>query len=853
LYTSWKYNISGDEDKLIVFMLRMAAPLYRLIEEFSPTVESWMEYEERLEFCMIAHGIAVTEKKEAHFISCIGASNFSLLRSLASAQGIKEKPYYDLVKILRDHFCPKPSEVGQWFRFNACVSKPGESVAAFVANLRTLSQECEFGDSLEVMIRDRLVFGINDKAIQKRLLAEPKLTYEKAVELAQELESADRDMQLLHGKKELVQSALNSHSQPIQKVSNPSRRVLKCFRCGVSGHIATKCRIRKDIICNKCGKVGHIQNACRGSKPPLAVSLPTAYSNPVRQIQENEEVLPERVEQPLYHVQAKRGVPPILVQVVIDGITVPMEVDTGASVSLMYEKVFTELWPDQLLLPTDVNFSDYNENSIPVLGSCEVKVEYQGQTAIVPLVIVRGSGSSLMGRNWLNNIVLDWKSINTVIQKSPIKSLLNRYHDILKDSLGTLKGYKASIYVDSKVTPKFCRARVVPYAMRDKVSAELDRLVQEGTLEPVEISDWAAPIVTLVKSDMTSVRICGDFSVTVNPVSKLDLYPIPKVEDIFGTLTKGKVFSKIDLSHAYQQVPLEKESQKFVVINTQKGLFRFTRLPFGLSSAPGIFQRVMDCLLKGIPNVAVYLDDILVTGDSEQEHLNILDRVFARLSEAGLHIKLSKCYFMKSSIEYLGHRIDESGIHPLSDKVEAIHKAPKPTSIQELKSYLGLLSYYSKFLPNVSSVLFPLYRLLRKDHPWMCGKEQQVAFEKSKKLLSSSSFLTHFDSNLPIVLSCDASAYGIGAVLAHRFPDGSEKPIGYASCTLNQAERNYSQLEKEGLSCIFGIKRFHSYVFGHPFQFVTDQKPLQSLFKAHSSILDQASARIKRRSLFVII
>lgn len=181
---------------------------------------------------------------------------------------------------------------------------------------------------------------------------------------------------------------------------------------------------------------------------------------------------------------------------------------------------------------------------------------------------------------------------------------------------------------------------------------------------------------------------------------------------------------------------------------------------------------------------------------------------------------------MKPSITYLGHKIDQIGLHPLTEKVEAIHKAPTPKSVQELKSYLGLLTYYSKFLPSMSSTLYPLYRLLQKDQQWSWKEEHQKAFECSKSLLSSSSLLINFDPALPLILSCDTSTYGIGAVLAHRLPDGSEKPIGYASRTLNKAECNYSQIEKEGLSCIFGIKKFNAYLFGHPFELITDHKPL---------------------------
>ena len=263
---------------------------------------------------------------------------------------------------------------------------------------------------------------------------------------------------------------------------------------------------------------------------------------------------------------------------------------------------------------------------------------------------------------------------------------------VFKDGLGTLKGFEAKISIDPNVKPRFSRTRSVPYALRDKVEAGLQRLVREGTLEPVQFADWASPIVVVLKADKQNVRICGDFKQTLNPVSKLDTYPIPKVEDYFAKLAGGKTFTKLDLSQAYQQLPLDKESKKYVVINIQKGLFRYTRLPYGISSAPGIFQRVMETLLQGIPGVVVYLDDILVTGTTREKHLQALREVLSRIEKAGLLLKKMKCQFMAPAVTYLGHRIDAEGLHPLAEKVRAIEEAPPPHNVQELKSYLGLLT-----------------------------------------------------------------------------------------------------------------------------------------------------------------
>ena len=350
------------------------------------------------------------------------------------------------------------------------------------------------------------------------------------------------------------------------------------------------------------------------------------------------------------------------------------------------------------------------------MGTVDVQVSYENQSAVLPLVVVKGEGPTLFGRNWLEKIKLNWHSIHYILNPG-LQEVLSKYADVFKEGLGTFSNYKAKIKVEADATPKFCKARTVPYAMHQKVGEEIDRLVSEGTLEPVDHSDWAAPVVAVLKSDKKSVRLCGDFQMTVNPVSKLNRYPIPKVEDLFATLEGGATFTKLDLSQAYLQLKLDPESRKYVVINTHKGLFRYTRLPYGISSATGIFQKVMESLLQGIPQVAVYIDDILITGASESEHLQSLEEVLRRLERAGLRAKKSKCKFMVPSVTYLGYVIDTEGLRPLPEKVEAIRQAPTPRNVAKLKSYLGLLTYYGKFLPNLATHLAPLYKLLGKNVP----------------------------------------------------------------------------------------------------------------------------------------
>ena len=239
--------------------------------------------------------------------------------------------------------------------------------------------------------------------------------------------------------------------------------------------------------------------------------------------------------------------------------------------------------------------------------------------------------------------------------------------------------------VSPDAKPKFLKARTVPYILKEKIETELDRLLSQGVIEPVKFAKWAAPIVPIVKADGT-VRICGDYKLTINQVSSADPYPLPRIEDLFASLSGGKRFSKLDLSHAYQQLVLNEQSKQFTTINTHRGLYQYS---FGISCAPAVFQRTMDNLLKGIKHVSVYIDDIVVTGITEEEHLKNLDEVLSRLDDVGARLRKEKCSFFSPQIEYLGHLINEKGLHPTPSEIKAIIDAPAPSTVTELKSFLG--------------------------------------------------------------------------------------------------------------------------------------------------------------------
>ncbi|UYV69861.1 K02A2.6-like [Cordylochernes scorpioides] len=312
---------------------------------------------------------------------------------------------------------------------------------------------------------------------------------------------------------------------------------------------------------------------------------------------------------------------------------------------------------------------------------------------------------------------------------------------------------------------------------------------------------------------------------------------------------RNGVFSSLDLSRAYLQVRLSEEAKRVVNINTTKGLFAFKRLPYGVAVAPNKFQREMDNLFADMSGVACYIDDILVAGKDHRDHEQKLELVFKRLQEKGLRLNKDKCKFAVNAVEYLGFKIDKKGLHPISSKIEAVVEAPEPTNVSQLRSFIGLLMYYSRFIRNIADILAPFYHLLKKNSKWNWTSEHRILFAKCKALLTKESVLAHYDATRELVLACDASSYGLGVVLSHRNDRKEETPIAFASRTLTEAERRYSQLEKEALSIIFGCEKFRQYLLGREFVLITDNRPLMHIFSPQKPIPICAASRIKRWSL----
>ncbi|XP_055633904.1 uncharacterized protein K02A2.6-like [Toxorhynchites rutilus septentrionalis] len=438
-----------------------------------------------------------------------------------------------------------------------------------------------------------------------------------------------------------------------------------------------------------------------------------------------------------------------------------------------------------------------------------------------------------------------------------IGALKSSFPEVFSEKLGLCTRTKVKLELKENVRPVFCPKRPVAYAMYDTVDREFDWLEKLDIITPVDYSEWAAPIVVVRKSN-GSIRICGDYSTGLSSLRssaalQSQQYPLPLPDDIFAKLAKCKIFSQIDLSDAFLQVEVDEQYRGLLTINTHRGLYLYNRLPPDLKIAPGAFQQLIDTMLAELKGTSGYLDDVIVGGETEEEHDLNLRGVLKRIQDFGFTIRVGKCSFRKQQIRYLGHIVDSRGLRPDPSKIEAITKLPPPGDVSGVRSFLGAINYYGKFVPKMRMLRYPLDNLLKVETKFSWSPECQKAFDRFKQILSSDLLLTHYDPKREIIVSADASSVGLGATISHRFPDGTIKVVQHASRALTKAEQGYSQPDREVLAIIFAVTKFHKMLFGRHFRLQTDHRPLLRIFGSKKGIPVYTANRLQRFALNLLL
>ena len=407
-----------------------------------------------------------------------------------------------------------------------------------------------------------------------------------------------------------------------------------------------------------------------------------------------------------------------------------------------------------------------------------------------------------------------------------LHKLLNDYNSVFasKKKINVTSNVKHRIIVDKDTQPIHQAPYRVSPAQREIIQKQVTEMVEDGIIQPSD-SPWASPII-LVRKKNGAWRFCIDFR-KLNSVTKKDVYPLPRIDDTLDLLSGSSYFSTLDLAQAFWQIELAPEDREKTAFITGEGLYEFRRMPFGLVNAPATMQRLINSVLKSErwKICLTYLDDIIVFSKTFSEQVERLETVLKALQKANLQLQKTKCKFAYKEVVFLGHLISEKGISPDPAKTDTIEKFPPPKNIKQVRSFLGLASYYRRFIKNFSSIAHPLNELLKKDNAFCWTEKCQKAFQELKEKLITPPILIHFNDKLPIFLYTDASGFAIGAVLAHKI-DNIEHVVAYISHSLNKHEQNYPITEKECLAIVYSVEKFKPYLYGRHFTVVTDHHPL---------------------------
>ena len=419
----------------------------------------------------------------------------------------------------------------------------------------------------------------------------------------------------------------------------------------------------------------------------------------------------------------------------------------------------------------------------------------------------------------------------------PLRELLTEYHSIFSiedDERGETDMIEFEISTGDGA-PKRQPVRRIPFAARQEVIRQLERMQRIGVIQPSK-SPWASPVVLVRKRD-GSLRFCIDYR-ALNSVTKPDLFPLPRINDLMDQLGASRCFTTLDLAAGYWQIKVRPDSQEKTAFITHEGLFEFRVMPFGVMNAPAVFQRLMQRVLAGLKTecgkefVSVYLDDVIIFSETLQDHVRHLRMVFDRIRAANLKLNPKKCKFMCDEVDYLGHLVTPAGLRPNNRNLDAVKHFPVPTNLRQLRQFLGLTSHYRRFIMNYSQLAHPLYQLTRKGALFHWTADCESAFESLRMKLITAPVLAYPNFDNDFVLETDASKQGLGAILSQYQTDRRLHPVAYASRSVSLAEANYAITDLETLAVVWAVTHFRYHLYGHVVTIITDHAAVKAILGA---------------------
>ena len=828
--------------------------------------DKWKKF--RLAWNSYALATELTKKPEpvqvATLLTIIGEDARDVFSTFDEANNDKIIP---VLQKFEGYCQPRKNVPFERYRFNQRAQEAGETYDQYKTALRKLAEGCEFASiTPEEILRDRLVFGIRDTKVQERLLRETALTLQKTDEICRASESTALQMKEVSQGDTVSTVNFNRKSRrPRGQVAETSNGVKKttCGNCGRS-HEADHC-IARGKTCNECGKMNHFASMCRSKRRGMSTH------RSVRVL--DEEIDSAADSEDVYTVSDVAAVALDDSQIVTlrleSGNFLRFQADTGAQCNVipvhLYKKAAQD--PDlQHVKPVRAAISAYGGSKLPVVGQVIIRVWRDNHKCLLDCKLVDNDDiRPILGRKACigMNIIkyIDNDAINKpegsnatvyAIQEGASKggmtteSLLRRYPQVFSEDVGELEG-EYHIKIDKTMHPVQHAPRKVPVALRNPLKSELDHMVEKDIIAPVTTpTPWVSSLVVVPKKN-GKLRLCLDPK-DLNKAIQREHYPLPTIEDVATRLHGAKVFTKLDVRNGFWHVRLDEDSSFLTTFNTPFGRYRWKRMPFGIRSAPEVFQRKMHELVEGVPYVEVVADDFVVVGYGEtyeqatEDHDRNLTAFLQRCQECGLKLNVDKLKLRQTEVPFIGHVATGEGLRVDPAKVKAICEMPDPTDKAGVQRLLGLAQYLSKFLPHLSDLTKPLRELTQEEVEWCWGDAQAAALSQLKEAVTRTPVLRYYNLNDEVTLQCDASQSGLGAAMLQ-----NGQPVAYASRALTPTETRYAQIEKELLAIVFACEKFDPYIFGRAGITVeTDHKPLEAI--VHKP-LDRAPQRLQRMLL----
>ncbi|CAH8653056.1 unnamed protein product [Schistosoma rodhaini] len=802
------------------------------------TSEAFEDYLERFEIWSMTKKDMKGDKIVAHFLTFIGQEAYSLLKTLAYPDKPISLPYTTLKELLLNHVKCTSFECRERAKFHKMIRQDNQKVKDFILELQRQAAKCNFGDQLHVQLRDRLIAGINIPGLEKELLRMPNCSFQDArtacinYEAVNELDIQSMKISntLLSRHDELQsqgRSNLRSFNRDCYsrgnmkggltrncKANNKGENKFgKCLSCG-KFHLRNSCAFR-NAKCFKCGKIGHIQSVCKTTVHFASSITKSGNLDPNNSAVLDDHLSLSTTSKGNVHIQKR------------------LYTSLGS-----FHDFIVDTDPNVVVKPTEVSILGITGHRLPIRGCCKLLIRDDNSSYVPCEFLVSETGLSILGLKNLKRLKVE---LSLLVSTENSDALLKDLIAVCAKCSGGMKIQPIKLQVQGD--PVFLKRRIIPYGLREAVHKSLNDLCAKGIIEPVQSSAWGTPIVTPLKSDGKTPRICGDYRLTLNSRLLKQTCTTMEAEDILNRLHGSKVFSKVDLKDAYLQIPLDQSSSILTTINTPFGLFKYNFLPFGLSCSPAIFQEVMNKIVSDIEGVEVYQDDLIVHGADKVVHDQRLIALLRRLIEKNITVNPNKCSFSVSSFECLGYLVDGNGFRPDMKRLAPLTNAPSPKNITELRSLVGALQYYSRFIPNFSCRANCLFNILTSNS-FKWGEEQESCLRSLLKFLQSDAVLRTYSPSVHSVLITDASPVGIGAVL-----EQEGRPVICVSRKLSVAEQGYSQTQREALAVFWAVKRLHKYLFGKKFTIVTDHEALKFIYHPDKSLARSSAAMVQRWSI----